>query len=104
MSNAVPKTTAQILTHGTVGRNNVAGPGKTEADDDGRRDHEKAYRDHRRKAAGADRRDPQDFSRRVVRAMRPEGANGHSRRCITHHPSKPAHNLSTDRGGTTPLC
>ena len=46
MSNAVLKTTAQILSHGTVGRNNVAGPGGTEADDEGSSDHEKAYRNH----------------------------------------------------------
>ena len=100
MSDAA-RATERILAHDTVGRNQIAGTKEAEADDEGRNQYEKAYRNHRRKASGAHHRDSQDFSRRVVRAMRFEGANGNGRRRITHRPSDPAHDLSVGRNGAT---
>jgi hypothetical protein len=101
MSDAVLKTREQILTHSTVGRNQIAGTDAAEAEDEGRNQYEKTYRNHRRKASGADHRDAQDFSHRVVRAMRTEGPNGDRRRRITHRPSDPAHDLSLGRKRAT---
>ena len=89
MSNAVLETTAKILAHRPMGRNKTAGTNETEAGDEGRDEYEKAYRNHRRKASGADRQDSPDFSRRVVRSMRHEGANGNRGRRITHRPGDP---------------
>src|SRR5258708_1462085 len=100
MSDAA-RTTEQILAHDTAGRNQIAGTDADEADDEGRNQYEEAYRNHRRKASGADHRDPQDCSYRVVRAMRPEGTNGHGRRRITHRPGDSAHDLSLGRNGAS---
>ena len=101
MMSDLARTTAQILAHSTVGRNQIAGTNETEADDEGRNQYEKAYRNHRRKASGADHRDPQDLSQRVVRAMRREGTNGNGRRRITYRPGDPAHDLSLGRNGAS---
>jgi hypothetical protein len=103
MSNAVLKTRREILAHGTVGRNRDAVTNETEAGDEGRDEYEKAYRNHRRKASGADRQDSPDFSRRMVRYMRHEGTNGSRGRRITHRPGDPAHDLSLGRNGATAL-
>src|SRR5260370_38970308 len=100
MSDAA-RTTERILAHGTVGRNQIAGTDDTEADDEGRNQNEKAYRNHRRKASSADHRDAQDFSCRVVLGMRPESANGNGRRRITYRPGDPAHDLSLGRNGAS---
>ena len=100
MSDAA-RTTERILTHDTAGRNQTGGTDEAEADDEGRNQYEKAYRNHRRKASGADHRDPQDLSRGVVRAMRPESANGNGRRRITYRPGDPAHDLSLGRNGAS---
>ncbi len=100
MSDAA-RTTQQILAHDTAGSNQIAGTDADEADDEGRNQYEEAYRNHRRKASGADHRDPQDCSCRVVRAMRPESANGNGRRRITHRPGNAAHDLSLGRNGGT---
>ena len=58
----------RILAHDTAGRNQFAGTNDAEADDEERNKYEQADRNRRRKASGVDHRDPQDFSRRVVRA------------------------------------
>src|SRR5260370_791052 len=53
MMSDLARTTAQILAHSTVGRNQIAGTNETEADDEARNQYEKANRNHRRKASVA---------------------------------------------------
>jgi hypothetical protein len=50
MSNAVLETTAKILTYRPIGGNKKPGTNQAVADDQGRDDYEKAYRNHDRKA------------------------------------------------------
>jgi len=97
MSNTVLETTAKILAHRPMGRNEKSGTNQAVADEEGRDDYEKAYRDHRRKASGADRQDSPGFSRRLVRSVQHEGANGNSGRRVTHRPGNTAHDLSLGR-------
>ena len=101
MSNAVLETTAKILAHRPMGRNHATGTNEVKAGDEGRDQHEKTYRNHRRKASGFDRQNSPDFSRRVVRSLRHEGANGNCGRRITYRPGDPAHDLSLGRNGAT---
>ena len=101
MSNTVLETTAKILAHRPMGRNKTAGSNETKPECEWRDEYEKTYRNHRRKAPSADRQDSPDFSRRVVRGMQHEGANGNRGRCITYRPGDPAHYLSLGRSGAT---
>ena len=94
MSNAVLETTAKILAHRPMGRNQTTGTNEIKAGDEGRDQHEKTYRNHRRKASGFDHQSSQDFSRRVVRSLRHEGANGNRGKRVTYRPGDPADDLS----------
>jgi hypothetical protein len=62
MSSAVLKTTAKILAHHSNTRNKTADTIGGCAGDPGRDDYEKSYRDHRRKASGADRKERPDMT------------------------------------------
>lgn len=97
MSNAALKTTAKILTHRPMGSNKKPGTNQAVADDEGRDDYEKAYRNHGRKASRGNRQDSPGFSRWLVRALRHEGANGNRGRRVTHRPGDAAHGLSLGR-------
>lgn len=97
MSNAVLETTAKSLAHHPMGRNKTAGTNETGAGAEGRVEYEKTYRNHRRKASGADRQDSPNFGCRLVRAMRHEGANGDRRGRVAHRASDAAHDLSLGR-------
>jgi hypothetical protein len=101
MSYTVLETTAKILTHRPMGSNKQSGKNQAVADDEGRDDYEKAYRNHRRKAPGAESQDSPGFSRRLVRSMRHEGANGNSGRRVAHRPGDAAHDLSLGRNRAT---
>src|SRR3954468_4399351 len=96
MWNAVLETTAKILTHRPMGSNKKPGTNQAVADERGD-DYEKTYRNHGRKASGADHRDSPGFSRRLVRSVRHEGANGNRGRRVTHRPGDAAHDLSLGR-------
>lgn len=97
MSHSVLETTAKILADHSEGRNKTAVTNDTVANDEGRNDYEKAYRNHRRKASGPDRQDSPDFSRRLVCALRHEGANGDRGGRIAHRSGDPAYDLSLGR-------
>jgi hypothetical protein len=101
MSNAVLETTAKILAHRRMGRNKTTGTNETEAGAEGSVEYEKTYRNHRRKASGADRQNSPDFSRRLVRSMRDQGANGNRGGRIADRSGDPAHDLSPGRDRAT---
>ena len=99
MSNAVLEITAKILTHRPMGSNKKPGTNQAVADDEGRDDYEKAYRNHGRKASGGDRQDSPGFSHRLVRSVWHESANGNSGRRVTHRSGDAAHDLSLGGSG-----
>lgn len=101
MSNAVLETAAKILAHRPVGSNKKSRTNQAVADDGGRDDYEKAYRNFGRKASGGDHQDSPGFSCRLVRSVRHQGANGNRGRRVTHRPGDAAHDLSLGRDWAT---
>jgi hypothetical protein len=101
MSNTVLEPAAKILAHRPMGRNKMAVTSETVRGHEGGQEYEKTYRNHCRKASGRDRQAWPVFSRRLVRSVRYEGANGNGRRRVTHRPGNAAHHLSLGRKRTT---